>query len=68
MNSEQNAGGRDFVLGTSLKVENAVLCFANDQICVVSTPGRGHKVRRRKACGRALQALLYSFLGIVLQW
>jgi len=34
-----------FVLGTSLKVENAVLCFANDRICVVSTPGRGHKVR-----------------------
>jgi len=57
MNSERNAGGRDVVLGTSLKVENAVLCFANDRICVVSTPGRGHKVREAN--------LLYSFLGIV---
>jgi hypothetical protein len=44
MNSEQNSGGRDFVLGASLKVEYAVLCFANDRICGVSTPGRGHKV------------------------
>jgi hypothetical protein len=56
MNSEQNARGCDFVLGTSLKVENAVLCFANDRICVVSTLGRGRKLREAN--------LPYSFLGI----